>query len=141
MEMNINHLIQSGESETLEFKKSTGEWKEIIEAISAFANTRGGVILVGVDKKNKICGVSVGKGTIEDLTNKILNNTEPKIYPEIGIRTMDKKKILYVKVEANPYDVALSFGKPFKRVGKNTVRMSKDEYKRRTLEIHKRELT
>ena len=41
MEMNINHLIQSGESETLEFKKSTGEWKEIIETISAFANTRG----------------------------------------------------------------------------------------------------
>jgi len=49
--MNINYLIQSGESETLEFKKSTGEWKEVIETISAFANTRGGVILTGIKPK------------------------------------------------------------------------------------------
>jgi len=39
--MNLKKLISQGESETLEFKKSTGEWKEIIETISAFANTRG----------------------------------------------------------------------------------------------------
>jgi len=49
--MNIVELIKSRESETVEFKKSTGEWKEIIETISAFANKKGGVILVGVDKK------------------------------------------------------------------------------------------
>ena len=140
MNTNVISLIKSGESETVEFKKSTGEWKEIIETISAFANTKGGIILVGIDKKKKICSVSVGKGTVEDLTNKILNNTEPKIYPEIGIQTLNKKKVIYIKTEAYPYDVVLSFGKPFKRVGKNTVRMSKDEYKRRVLEIHKREL-
>lgn len=140
MNVNIAKIIKSGESETVEFKKSTGEWKEIIETLSAFANTKGGIILVGIDKKKKICGVSVGKGTVEDLTNKILNNTEPKIYPEIGIQTLNKKKIIYIKIEAYPYDVVLSFGKPFKRVGKNTVRMSKDEYKKRVLEIHKREL-
>lgn len=61
--MHINQMLKHGESETLEFKKSTGEWKEIIETISAFANTRGGVILVGIDKRKKICGVSMGKGT------------------------------------------------------------------------------
>ena len=49
--MKIGEIIKSGESETVEFKKSTGEWKEIIETISAFANKKGGVILVGVDKK------------------------------------------------------------------------------------------
>jgi len=138
--MEIVEILNSGESETVEFKKSTGEWKEIIETISAFANTKGGIILVGVDKKKKICGVSIGKGTIEDLTNKIINNTEPKIYPELGIQTLNKKKIIYIKVETYSYDVVLSFGKPFKRVGKNTVKMSNDEYKRRILEIHKREL-
>jgi len=84
--------------------------------------------------------VAVGKGTIEDLTNKILSNTEPKIYPEIGIQSLNKKKIIYIKVDAYPYDVVLAFGKPFKRVGKNTVRMNNDEYKRKILEIHKREL-
>ena len=53
---------------------------------------------------------------------------------------MNKKKIIYIKVEAYPYDVVLAFGKPFKRVGKNTVRMNNEEYKRKILEIHKREL-
>ncbi|MFQ6056760.1 MAG: helix-turn-helix domain-containing protein [Methanosarcinales archaeon] len=32
--------IQEGESDTLEFKKSLSEWKEIIETISAFSNTK-----------------------------------------------------------------------------------------------------
>jgi len=40
--MNIDKIIKAGESETLEFKKSTGEWKEIVETISAFANKKGG---------------------------------------------------------------------------------------------------
>ena len=138
--MNLKQLIESGESETLEFKKSTGEWKEIIETISAFANTRGGIILIGIDEEKRICGVSIGKGTIEDLTNKIVNNTEPKIYPEIGIQSLNDRTIIYIKVEAYPHDVVFAFGKPFKRTGKNTVKMSKDEYERRVLEIHKREL-
>ena len=138
--MDVKDLILKGESETIEFKKSTSEWKEIIKTISAFANTRGGIILIGVDNKSDVCGVSIGKGTIEDLTNKIIHNTEPNIYPEIGIQSLNKKKVIYIKVETYSYDVVLGFGKPFKRVGKNTVRMSKDEYKRRILEIHKREL-
>ena len=45
----LQDLIVKGETETLEFKKSTGEWKEIIETVSAFANTKGGMILIGID--------------------------------------------------------------------------------------------
>ncbi len=83
--MNIKELLSKDETETVEFKKSLGEWKEIIETVSGFANTRGGIILVGVDKKGIVQGVPVGKGTIEDITNKIITNTEPKVYPEIGL--------------------------------------------------------
>jgi len=138
--MSINGLLQEGESETVEFKKSPGEWKEIIKTISAFANAKGGIILAGVDKNGNIAGISMGKGTVEDLTNKIVTNTEPKLYPEITVKTLNKKKIIRIKVEMYPYDVVLAFGKPFKRIGKNTVRMSNDEYKRRILELHKKEL-
>ena len=46
--MNLNEIISSGESETTEFKKSLSEWKEIIETISAFSNTKGGTILIGL---------------------------------------------------------------------------------------------
>lgn len=136
----IEELIEKEESETLEFKKSLSEWKEIVETVSAFSNTKGGIIVVGLDDNKNLIGVNIGKGTIEDLTNKILINTEPKIYPEIKVVNKERKKLLLIKVDKYPFDVVLAFGRPFKRVGKNTVRISKDEYKRRILEIHKKEI-
>jgi len=47
----IENVIRNGESETVEFK--AGFNKEPIETAVAFSNTRGGVIIVGVDKKEK----------------------------------------------------------------------------------------
>jgi len=138
--MNIEELISTGESETLEFKKSFSEWKEIVETISAFSNTKGGLILVGIVDKGEVVGIEVGKSSIEGLSNKILTNTEPRIYPEITVETIRNKKVLAIGVEKFPYDVVLAFGKPFKRVGKSTVKMSKDEYKRKIFEIHKKEI-
>ena len=138
--MNLKELIAKGESETQEFKKSLSEWKEIVETVSAFSNTKGGTTVVGIGDDGKVHGVSIGKNTIEDLTNKILTNTEPKIYPEITTATLEEKRVILIKVEKFPYDVVLAFGRPFKRVGKSTVRMSKDEYKKNILEIHRKEL-
>jgi len=138
--MNLKELVKKDESETLEFKKSLSEWKEIIETISAFSNTKGGTIVVGIDNKGKVHGVAMGKNTIEDLTNKILTNTEPKIYPAITLLSVENKNVIVIRVEKFPYDVVLAFGRPFKRVGRSTVKMSNDEYKKRILEIHKREL-
>ena len=48
--MNLKKIISQGESETVEFKKSPSESKEIIKTISAFANTKGGTIFTGVSK-------------------------------------------------------------------------------------------
>jgi len=70
--MKINELLKNVESEVVEFKKSVGEWKEIIETVSGFANTKVGTVFVGIDK-DKIVDIAIGKGTIEDLTNKIVN--------------------------------------------------------------------
>ena len=38
--MKIKKLIEIGESETVEFKKSPREWKEITEIVSVFANKK-----------------------------------------------------------------------------------------------------
>lgn len=121
---------------TIEFKKSTGEWKEIVEAVSAFANTDGGTIFVGISDSGKPVGIGVGKGTIEDITNKIINNTEPKVYPYISIKKIKNKEVLAINVKKSE-DIVLAFGRPYKRIGKTTGRMSKEEYERKILEKHK----
>ena len=138
--MKIKDLIGTAESETLEQKSSLSQLSRIIETISAFSNTRGGTILVGVSGKGEALGISIGENTIEQLANKIISNTEPKIYPEISVKKVKGKNVIFIKVDKYPYDVVLTSGKPYKRVGRSTIRMSKDEYKRKILEIHKKEL-
>jgi ATP-dependent DNA helicase RecG len=45
--MELKKLLKSGESERVEFKRTFG--KEVIISLSAFANTEGGKLVVGVD--------------------------------------------------------------------------------------------
>ena len=102
--MDLKKLISNTESETIEFKESTGEWKEIIETISAFSNT------------------------------------DPKIHPSITIEKIKGKFIIIVEIKESSDHLVLAFGRPYKRVGRSTVRMSKDEYERLILEKHKEKL-
>ena len=138
--MDLGKIVLRGESDTLEFKESTGEWKEIIKIISAFANTKGGTVLIGINNSGKIYGVDIGKDTLEDLANKIKENTDPKIYPHIATKVMDGKSIIIIDVKESSDHLILAFGRPFKRVGKSTMRMSKDEYENLILEKHKEKL-
>lgn len=54
----LRNLIQRGEGTFLEFKKTIPSSEKIAREIAAFANTKGGTILVGVDDNKKITGIS-----------------------------------------------------------------------------------
>jgi predicted HTH transcriptional regulator len=54
----LRNLIQRGEGTFLEFKKTIPSAAKIAREIAAFANTKGGTILVGVDDNKKITGIS-----------------------------------------------------------------------------------
>ena len=119
----VEELILTGESESLEFKESLSEWREIVETVGAFSNTRGGVILIGVSDTEKIVGVNIGKGSLEDLANKIKENTDPRIFPGISIEKISDKYIIVIRVKENDVKPILVFGRAFKRVGKTNQRI------------------
>lgn len=50
------------------------------------------------------------------------------------------KEIIIIKVKESSDHLVLAFGRPYKRVGKSTLKMSKDEYERLILEKHKDKL-
>ena len=133
----IKGLTEEGESESLELKPSLSQIKEIIQAISAFANKNGGKIIIGVSSKGKILGLQVGNDTIEKLTNKISVSLEPKIYPKIEIEEIDKKKIIVIEVDESKEKPVFAFGRAFKRVGKSTLRISREEIEKLILERKK----
>lgn len=58
----ILRLIKKGESETIEFKRQFD--RETTETLVAFANTRGGKVLVGITDSGRIVGITAGKEII-----------------------------------------------------------------------------
>ena len=82
--------VQIKENSRLEYKKafsSKDEKKQIAKEISAFANTHGGIILVGVGEKDRkpklpIEGIDYVKGLEEKVTSIALKNIYPPVFPE-----------------------------------------------------------
>ena len=134
---NLQKLIGSGESTTIEWKPSLSQINEIIESIAAFSNTEGGRIFIGVSKHGNAVGVSIGKDTIENLANRIAQHTEPKVHPRITITKVKDKDVIIIDVKESHDKLVLANGRPYVRVGKSTCQMGKDEYEQRILEKHK----
>jgi len=134
---NLSKLIGSNESMVIEWKPSLSQINEIIESITAFANTEGGRLLVGISKSGEAMGVSIGKDTIENFVNRIAQHTEPKIHPKVTINNINGKEVLVVEVKKSHDHLVLAFGRPYKRVGRSTVKMTKDEYEQLILEKHR----
>ena len=122
----IDKVIGEGESEILEFKLSLSEVRKIIETACAFANTRGGAIIIGVSDDGEIKGVGVGRKTIEDLVLRIANSTEPRIFPEVEVVEVGKKKLILIRVSERRDKPVFAFGIAYKRVGKNNLKMDRD---------------
>ncbi len=113
-------LIKEGETETVEFKASFD--KETLETAVAFANTRGGIIFIGVSDKGDMKGIQIGKEALKDWANQISQGTEPRIIPEVEIEEMDRKKIAVIWIKEFPIKPVSMKGRCFRRV-KNSNRV------------------
>jgi ATP-dependent DNA helicase RecG len=54
------------------------DFDSILATISAFSNTKGGRILIGVNDDGKVTGIDIGKRTLEEIVNRVSQNTNPK---------------------------------------------------------------
>ena len=73
----IKELIKKGESEKVEFKPSLSQTDKIMESISAFSNTKGGIVIIGVSDKSEVFGVDIGKKTLESLAKRLFGYEPP----------------------------------------------------------------
>ncbi len=123
----IEALINQGESETLEFKKSTGELEGAFRTLCAFLNGHGGMVAIGVSDKGKIVGQ-----TIEDSTKKSIAVCEGKIYPpakfDISYPEINGRKIILIAVKGGIRAPYLYDGRPYQRRQSTTVVMLQPFY-------------
>jgi ATP-dependent DNA helicase RecG len=115
------------ESETVELKSSLAEHQEILETISAFSNTKGGNIYIGIDPGGEILGVDVGNRTLESLANEIKQNTDPKIFPNIEIKNINDRDIIIITIDEYPTKPVWVKDKVFLRVGRSNQRVSAEK--------------
>ncbi len=121
----LSKLLNNGESETVEFKKSFD--KEVIETVVAMANRRGGYILVGVKDDGKIIGVTVQQNTLVNWINEIAQKTEPKILPEITSVEVESKTVVIISVDESPIKPVMYRGRAYLRVNASNGRLTPKE--------------
>lgn len=81
----VKRLIEEGEGFEIEFKRKVSTPEKIARALIAFANTKGGHILFGVDDDGSIVGVESEKSEVEMIRNAGLLHCSPEIEPLIDI--------------------------------------------------------
>jgi ATP-dependent DNA helicase RecG len=123
--MELTDLLRQGESETLEFKASFSD--EALESIGALTNALGGIVLVGVEDDGAICGVKIGKRTLEDWANRIQEVTDPRLQPSITKLEQEGKAVVAIHVEPAAGAPVSVRGRYFRRVGRTNQRMSHEE--------------
>ena len=126
----IEVLTASGESETLEFKETTGTRREATMTMCAFLNQDGGQVLFGVTETGAVVGQQVGERTIEELSAE-LGRIEPPAFPTVErVPVGGGRGVIVVSTAqgaSRPYTYR---GSAYRRVGNTTLPMSAEEYNR-----------
>ncbi len=96
--LDIKQLLSLPESKTLEFKQDASSLPPIIKTIVAFANTAGGVIIIGKKDDGSLCGVEKVFDEEERIATAIAENIRPTLLPEIEVITVDGKSLIVIRV-------------------------------------------
>ncbi|MBS0615670.1 MAG: putative DNA binding domain-containing protein [Verrucomicrobia bacterium] len=130
--MDIPELLLSPESKTLEFKRDISSMGPIIKTVVAFANTAGGILVIGQESPGKFIGVNDVFKAEEALASAIADSIYPSMRPDIEIATMGDKNFLiirvayfkgpfYVKSEGFPRGVYIRIGSTSRPAGPELI--------------------
>ncbi|MDZ7659929.1 ATP-binding protein [Fodinibius sp.] len=96
--LDVKNLAQTGEGMYLEFKRTIPSAYKIAREIAAFANTKGGTLLIGVDDDKSLVGV-MGYQEEEFLLDKAAQKLcEPAVDIKIEIVHFGDRDLLVIKV-------------------------------------------
>lgn len=96
-EKEFKEICLCGETTRVQFKREFTTQKEMAKEMIAFANSRGGIILFGVeDKTGELVGLSYVQlqQTSRELGNTAQEQVRPTIYIETDVVKVDEKHFL-----------------------------------------------
>jgi predicted HTH transcriptional regulator len=130
----LEKLVQRGEGERLEFKHKAADPQKIMKEVVAFANHKGGILILGVDDNLKINGVKYVEEEEYAMTDAIETYCNP--IPEYTIEKIPltrKRTVLIYRIsqsEKKPvfllYNLKKKVGKAYFRVADKSVQASRE---------------
>lgn len=139
--MEINKLFEIKEGSNIELKKAKNQVPNSFwETYSAFANTDGGIVIFGIDEKNKkITGVNDAYKLRDDLLNTLNNKNKvsENIISNEDIKIVELEnelKVLIITIPEAPYRLKPIYlnGNPkeaYERLGEGDRKLSGEKYK------------
>jgi len=94
---NIHELIAEGEHENQDFKYKISDARKIARTLSAFSNTSGGRLLVGVRDNGVIGGVK-DEDDIYLLESAARVFTEPEVQLQIFAHDIDGRRVWEIEI-------------------------------------------
>ena len=121
----LQMLIAQGEGIRIEFK--TSFQKQVIESLTAFANTRGGRVLIGVNDAGQISGVALGNETVQAWINQCKLSTLPSIIPDVDLIDAEGKVVAVIGIDEYPIKPVAYRGRYYKRIHNANHQMTPTE--------------
>lgn len=122
--INLLSIVNSGEGYNAEFKVNLpSNLKSITEEVCAFANASGGVVLIGVDDKNTIKGVTLDNSKRSALQNS-LGEISPALQCEFYMVEVEGKSVAVIEVPSGLNKPYVLSGAIYIRQGPNSQKLT-----------------
>jgi len=126
----LQRLVSKGESQTLEFKRKATYPEKILREIIAFANTQGGILLVGVNDDKTIPGLKYPEEE-SYVIKEVLKKCKPKIdIDEDFIPIGNSRTVIQYRIhesQRKPHNTEVNnVAESYVRVGDQCIKASKE---------------
>ncbi|MCH6233574.1 helix-turn-helix domain-containing protein [Cognataquiflexum rubidum] len=96
----LKYLLNRKEGQTIDFKQSITSSQKLAKTLVAFANTEGGIILIGVSDKKKIIGVDPEEEVFM-VEKALFENCDP--HPTLRFELLETIELSEKNVETEKY--------------------------------------
>jgi ATP-dependent DNA helicase RecG len=127
----LERVAHQGESEAVEFKKSTAQIRRAMETLCGMLNGHGGRVLFGITPQGQIVGQTISDKTLREVADQLRRFEPPGPIAQSRIELGDGKEVLVLEAQPDPTRRPYVFdGRPYQRVGPTTSVMPQETYHR-----------
>jgi ATP-dependent DNA helicase RecG len=123
----IKHFMQAGEGYNVDFKRSVpSKVREITEEVCSFANSAGGYVIIGIDDKNQLLGVTVDNSKRSAIQGSI-GEVSPALHFEMYPVEVDEKEVWVIDIPSGNHKPYVFSGAIYVREGANCQKLTTAE--------------